>query len=368
MDALKNFMTTITDTILQQVKKTTEAVNSARPLPTFVRTQGCDLSHRHASAMSLRPSDEMRETTRLGRDGRSQARNHDRSMRADALFKNKYKPQGLRKEVPRGDVLPTTLQLGSTHAAPLTRSEGASDAEEAIAHNHDSYTTQRTEVLPQEEECSTEIVATITGGYAVGITRSAWKAQLRGAQQVLMAKQGMRRPVFYFTHNNPLVVELKVASAFIRRSLIDTRSSVDIRRRSESHRNDPTYTMIPGQDQSREPGDFLVVDLPTAYNVILRRPTLHKFEADDGSVEKLQGDQWTAWEWYLVSIQPLVECLVEREPLEAPPSDKRQQITFPPPAETLCLGKSLLRHKTMLQVNKRKEKKDKEGQKWHFLL
>ena len=48
--------------------------------------------------------------------------------------------------------------------------------------------------------------------------------------------------------------------------------------------------------------DFLVVDVPTAYNVILGRPTLHKvkavialyllqlqFEADDGSLGKLLG-------------------------------------------------------------------------------
>jgi len=49
--------------------------------------------------------------------------------------------------------------------------------------------------------------------------------------------------------------------------------------------------------------DFLVVDIPTAYNVILGRPTLHKvkaiitpcllqlqFEADDRSVCKMHGD------------------------------------------------------------------------------
>jgi len=33
-------------------------------------------------------------------------------------------------------------------------------------------------------------VATIAGGYAEGITRSAWKAQLKGAQQVLTTEQG----------------------------------------------------------------------------------------------------------------------------------------------------------------------------------
>jgi len=34
---------------------------------------------------------------------------------------------------------------------------------------------------PQKEECSMEIVATITDGYAEGITWSTWKAQLRRA-------------------------------------------------------------------------------------------------------------------------------------------------------------------------------------------
>ena len=53
--------------------------------------------------------------------------------------------------------------------------------------------------------------------------------------------------------------------------------------------------------------DFLVVDMPTAYNVILGCPTLHKvkaviapyllhlqFEADDVSIGEICGDQQTA--------------------------------------------------------------------------
>jgi len=50
--------------------------------------------------------------------------------------------------------------------------------------------------------------------------------------------------------------------------------------------------------------DFLVVDVPMAYNVILGRPTLHKvkavialyllqlqFEAHNGSIGKMRGDR-----------------------------------------------------------------------------
>jgi len=61
--------------------------------------------------------------------------------------------------------------------------------------------------------------------------------------------------------------------------------------------------------------DFLVVDVPTAYNIILGHPTLHKvkavialylsqlqFEADGGSIGVTHGDQRTAWECYLVSV------------------------------------------------------------------
>ena len=72
--------------------------------------------------------------------------------------------------------------------------------------------------------------------------------------------------------------------------------------------------------------DFLVVDVPMTYNVILGRPTLHKvkavvapyllqlqFETDDGAIGELRGDQRTARECYLVSIKPLFERPRDRE-------------------------------------------------------
>ncbi|KAJ8434093.1 hypothetical protein Cgig2_005772 [Carnegiea gigantea] len=89
----------------------------------------------------------------------------------------------------------------------------------------------------RDEKCSTKIVATIIDGYAEGITQSAGKAQLQGAQQVLTVEQGIRVtvPTMVFRGNKahvsyprPLVVEMKVASAIVRRVLIDTGSSMDI--------------------------------------------------------------------------------------------------------------------------------------------
>lgn len=69
VETLKNFMTTMTDTILQQVtkqvKKTVEVMNSKRPLPTFdyVPTMGRKLSHRHVLVELLHRSDEVRDIT-----------------------------------------------------------------------------------------------------------------------------------------------------------------------------------------------------------------------------------------------------------------------------------------------------------------
>jgi len=80
---------------------------------------------------------------------------------------------------------------------------------------------------PSEEERSVEIVAIVIGRYAEGITRSTWKVQLRGAQYVLIEEQGShvtvptmlfdgsKGPHFTSPHNNPLVIELKMASALV---------------------------------------------------------------------------------------------------------------------------------------------------------
>ena len=64
--------------------------------------------------------------------------------------------------------------------------------------------------------------------------------------------------------------------------------------------------------------DFLVVDVPAAYNVIIGQPTLHRvkaivaphllqlqFEMYDGNICELRGDQRTARKCYLVSVKLL---------------------------------------------------------------
>ena len=162
-------------------------------------------------------------------------------------------------------------------------------------------------------------------------------------QQVLTVEQGSQVTVptmvfrggeglhFTFPHNDLLVVKMKVASAIVCQILIDTGSSVDIiigdcSKKLKYLRREIVPPIHPisgfGGQEVNPTGiiclplhfgdktkarklevDFLVVDVPMAYNVILGRPTLHKvkaiiasyqsqllYEADDGRVGKLQGD------------------------------------------------------------------------------
>ncbi|KAJ8420565.1 hypothetical protein Cgig2_011053 [Carnegiea gigantea] len=83
----------------------------------------------------------------------------------------------------------------------------------------------------RDEECSTEVVATIAGVYAEEITGLAWKAQLRSAHGQEVNPTG--------------IIHLPVCFGNKLKS-----KNLEV--------------------------DFLVVDVPTAYNVILGRPTLHK--------------------------------------------------------------------------------------------
>jgi len=147
-------------------------------------------------------------------------------------------------------------------------------------------------------------------------------------------------------HNDPLVVQLKIATALVRRVLIDTESSVDIItlecfKKLHYSEEDLEVTNTPlvgfgGQpiyprgvkkltvrvgekDNSRIVDvNFLVADVPMAYNVIIGHPTLSmlkavvapylllmQFELDDRGVGKLFGDQRMARECYYVSLKSL---------------------------------------------------------------
>ncbi|KAJ8438016.1 hypothetical protein Cgig2_029997 [Carnegiea gigantea] len=115
---------------------------------------------------------------------------------------------------------------------------------------------------------------------------------------------GKEAPRYASPHNDPLVIETKIVSAIVRRIMIDTGSSVDIITwdclKKVAH---PGCDIVPlvhptlgfGGQEVNPAGmirllvrfgdklksknlevDFLVDDVPKAYNVILGHPTLHK--------------------------------------------------------------------------------------------
>ncbi|KAJ8420557.1 hypothetical protein Cgig2_014920 [Carnegiea gigantea] len=147
------------------------------------------------------------------------------------------------------------------------------------------------------------------------MTRSTWKAQLRSAH-----------PQFSSPHNDPLVVEMKIASAIARSFDIVTWDSLE----KLTHLGRDIVCLVHpilgfgGQEvnltamiglpvrfgdklQSKNlEVDFLVIDVPTAYNVILGRPTLHKNDPA-GSLAPWPGPPFSPSQSY----QP--------QPLQAPP-------------------------------------------------
>jgi len=98
VDALKNLMPAMTDTIMKQVikqvKKAMEAANSTRPLPAihYTPTVGYKPFHRHALASSHHCSDEVREMACPEKDGRSRDENRDWSIGVDAPSNHRLNP------------------------------------------------------------------------------------------------------------------------------------------------------------------------------------------------------------------------------------------------------------------------------------
>ncbi|KAJ8430519.1 hypothetical protein Cgig2_012918 [Carnegiea gigantea] len=141
----------------------------------------------------------------------------------------------------------------------------------------------------QDEECWTEQVLTTEQAPRVTIPT--------------MVFGGKKVPRFA-PHNDPLVIEMKIASAIVRLILIDTGSSIDnitwdcLKKlmhpgrdivplvhpilRFDGQKVNPTGMIslpVYIDDKLKSKNlevDFFVIDVPTTYNVILSCPTLHK--------------------------------------------------------------------------------------------
>ncbi|KAJ8426527.1 hypothetical protein Cgig2_022534 [Carnegiea gigantea] len=176
---------------------------------------------------------------------------------------------------------------------------------------------------PSPYNCSTEIIATMAGGHAKEISHAMWKAQMGGTQHVMNTENGTPASVptmtFSKLEGHPIVAPHDSPSDHVEGSkrfgLPDTHRHGEL---SQHHNLGFKYpaTSVKSRDLQV---DFLVLDMPTASNVILGRSTIHKvkdvltpyllqiqYESYDDTVVKLFGHQRTARECKLVSIRPLV--------------------------------------------------------------
>uniref|UniRef100_A0A2N9INV2 Uncharacterized protein n=1 Tax=Fagus sylvatica TaxID=28930 RepID=A0A2N9INV2_FAGSY len=227
----------------------------------------------------------------------------------------------------------------------------------------------------------------INGGMAAGGTsRSSRKAYARQIHNVLVTQKANKTPrledlPITFTeedarkvvhpHDDALVVTLEIAGYSTRRVLIDNGSSADIiyltafqQMRIGKDQLRPIETPLVGfagtsvyplgiislqiiagtyPKQATKRVEFLVVDCPSAYNVIIGRPTLNRLRAvtstyhllvrfpTEHGIGEMKGDQAMARECYLTSVstdQVHQTLIVEERRNFAEPTEKLEEITL----------------------------------------
>lgn len=179
-------------------------------------------------------------------------------------------------------------------------------------------------------------------------------------------------------HDDPLVVEVKVAHSNVKRVLIDSGSSADIitlqcLEKLKISKSDvqplgrllvgfggqPTYpvgtiklpTRIGQKGCGRNPMiNYVVVDITLPYNIILGRPALNRikaaistyqlllqYETDSGSVGKLYGNRRTGRECYMNSFKTSAQPRWGKEKGTSSRADSNRHGTIPNREhQTLC--------------------------------
>jgi BarA-like signal transduction histidine kinase len=188
----------------------------------------------------------------------------------------------------------------------------------------------------------------------------------------------------FHPHDDALVVTMEIAGYSTRRVLIDNGSSADIvyltafqQMKIDKDQLQPIETPLVGfastsiyllgvtslqitagtyPKQATKKVDFLVVDCPSAYNVIIGRPTLNRLRAvtltyhllvrfpTENGIGEMKGDQAMARECYLTSVsteQVHQTLIVEERQNTAEPTEELEEIV-------------------LIEGNKKKKKKKKK--------
>ncbi|KAJ8419798.1 LOW QUALITY PROTEIN: hypothetical protein Cgig2_030527 [Carnegiea gigantea] len=330
VDALKNFMSTMTNTIIEhvtkQVNKAMEVASSVRPLPHFdyMPATGCKPSHRAAPVASHRHSDGVREAYPDKNNG-SRGENCDQSIGADEHPMLKRPPSMTSAPKPHNVWKYCEFHEKNVHTTTKCQELRKALHELAYKGQIDHFlkrgsTSFERNASPYNPNSRRRVLHLNSGHHYRWICRGYHSVRLESSTSRSQAgshgqvgepsydtHDGVRggSPHFASSHNELLVVKMEVASAI--RILINTWSSVDIitwdclkKLKYLGRKIVPLVHPILGfGGQEVNPTgmirlslhfgkktkvrnlkvDFLVVDVPMAYNVILGRPTLHKVKA-----------------------------------------------------------------------------------------